>query len=404
MDTKSNEARFVANVLAHAGATPWIVDLSMKSHTVSAADVSGERVAGAAGASWHVINERSRQEAAAVMIEGGTRILLEKYTEGEIAGAIGIGGANGTNLVCSILRALPYLVPKVMISTVAGTAAVQWYVAESDIVMYPSIGDVSINRITKAVMENAANAVAIAASNWAARREAKSIHVPLVAVSSFGGTAACVERVSQRLEALGYEVILFHASGVGGKSLERLASSGELAGVVDVTTHELADLVVDGVYSAGDSRLTGAGAAGLPQVIVPGAIDHANLWVGQVPERYKTREFFQYNAQNLLMRTNAEEFARLGREFAIRINAAKAPVRVLIPLEGFSEHTKRRACDLQGNDKGPWRRPAEYRIFVDSLRSHLKTASVEELPLHINDAGFADACVDAFVGISSKQP
>jgi len=136
---------------------------------------------------------------------------------------------------------------------------------------------------------------------------------------------------------------------------------------------------------------------------VPGAIDHANLWVGQVPERYKAREFFQYNAQNLLMRTNAEEYARLGREFAIRINAAKGPVRVLVPLEGFSEHTKRRACDLQGNDQGPWRRPAEYRIFVDSLRSHLKTASVEELPLHINDAVFADACVDAFVGISSKQ-
>jgi uncharacterized protein (UPF0261 family) len=401
MDTKSNEARFVANVLAHAGATPWIVDLSMKSHTVSAADVSGARVAEAAGASWHVINERSRQEAAAVMVEGGTKILLEKYTEGKIAGAIGIGGANGTNLVCSIMRALPYLVPKVMISTVAGTAAVQWYVAESDIAMYPSIGDVSINRITKTVMENAAKAVAIAAGNWAARREAKTIHAPLVAVSSFGGTAACVERVSQRLEALGYEVILFHASGVGGKSLERLASSGELAGVVDVTTHELADLVVDGVYSAGGSRLTGAGAAGLPQVIVPGAIDHSNFWVGQVPDHYKTREFFQYNAQNLLMRTNAEEFRKLGGEFARRLNVARGPVYILIPLEGFSEHTKRRARDLNGNDKGPWKSSDDYRIFVDSLRPHLKSALIEELPLHINDNAFADACVDAFVKIAT---
>src|SRR5215467_13462775 len=180
--------------------------------------------------------------------------------------------------------------------------------------MYPSIGDVSLNRITRAVMENAANAVALAAANWVARREAKTVHAPLVAVSSFGGTAACVDRVSQRLEDLGYEVILFHASGVGGKSLERLAAAGELAGVVDVTTHELTDLIVDGVYSAGATRLTGAGAAGLPQVIVPGAIDHANFWVGQTPERYRRREFFQYNAQNLLMRTNTEEFERLGRE------------------------------------------------------------------------------------------
>ena len=203
---------------------------------------------------------------------------------------------------------------------------------------------------------------------------------------------------------MGYEVIQFHASGIGGKSLERLAAAGELAGVVDVTTHELADLVTDGVYSAGDGRLTGAGAAGLPQVIVPGAIDHANLWVGQVPERYKAREFYQYNAQNLLMRTNAEEFEKLGREFASRINAAKGPVRVLIPLEGFSEHTKRRAHDLQGKDTGPWKRPADYQIFVDSLKSHLTSARVEELALHINDAAFADACVDAFASMMPPKP
>ena len=222
------------------------------------------------------------------MVEGGTKMLLEKFINGEIDGAIGLGGANGTNLVCSIMRSLPYLVPKVVVSAVAGTAAVQWYVAESDIAMYPSIGDVALNRITGSVMENAALAVAAAARNWVAKQGTpRPSNAPLVAVSSFGGTAGCVDRVSERLESLGYEVILFHASGVGGKSLERLAASGELAGVVDITTHELTDLIVDGVYSAGDARLTGAGAAGLPQVIVPGAIDHANLWAGQVPERYR---------------------------------------------------------------------------------------------------------------------
>jgi uncharacterized protein (UPF0261 family) len=329
MDTKGDEARFVADVLTRAGARPWIVDLSMKSHTSSAADVSGGQVAEVAGTSWQALNDRSRQEAAAVMARGGAGILLEHYGKGEIAGAIGLGGANGTNLVCSVLRALPYLFPKIMVSTVAGTAAVQWYVAESDIAMYPSIGDVALNRITRVVMENAANAAATAAANWTARRDAKAPRRPLIAVSSFGGTAACVEWVSQRLQALSYEVILFHASGIGGKSLERLASSGELAGVVDVTTHELADLVVDGVYSAGAARMTGAGAAGLPQVIVPGAIDHSNFWVSQVPDRYKAREFFQYNAQNLLMRTNAEEFKQLGVEFASRLNAARGPVHIL---------------------------------------------------------------------------
>jgi len=278
---------------------------------------------------------------------------------------------------------------------------VQWCVAESDICMYPSIGDVSLNRVTRVVMENAAWAVATAARQWLVRLGPQAFPAPLVAVSSFGGTADCVDRVSQRLEALGYEVILFHASGVGGKSLERLASSGELAGVVDITTHELADFVVGGVYSAGDGRLTSAGAAGLPQVVVPGAIDHANFWAGQVPERYQDREFFRYNAQNLLMRINAEEFGILGRMMAQRLNAARGPVRVLIPFEGFSEHTKRRAHDLAGNDRGPWRRPEEYRAFTDALTAHLDRARihVEELPFHINDTAFADACVDAFVDI-----
>jgi uncharacterized protein (UPF0261 family) len=399
LNTKGKEARFVADVLARAGAAPWIVDLSLKPHNVDGADVTAAQAAEAAGASWQALSERSRQDAAAIMAEGGRTLLLQKFVAGEISGAIGLGGANGTNLACTIMRALPYLVPKVVVSAVAGTAAAQWYVAESDIALYPSIGDVALNRVTKSVIENAALAVAAAARNWEERRGANSEHAPLVAVSSFGGTAGCVDRVSQRLEALGYEVIQFHASGVGGKSLERLAAAGELAGVVDITTHELADLVAEGVYSAGDARLTGAGAAGLPQVVVPGAIDHANLWVGQVPERYRTREFFQYNAQNLLMRTNAEEFEKLGREFATRLNAAKGPVRVLVPLEGFSEHTKRRAHDLAGTDKGPWKRPEDYRIFVNSLTSHLKGARVDELALHVNDIAFADACVDAFVEI-----
>jgi len=403
LNTKGKEARLLAETLVRAGTEPLTVDLSLRSHDLASADVTAASIAAAAGTTWQALSERSRQDAAAAIAEGARKMLLQKLVGGEISGAIGLGGANGTNLVCSVMRALPYLVPKVVVSTVAGTAAVQWYVAESDIAMYPSIGDISLNRITRSVMENAASAVAAAARNWAAKRESKSEHPPLVAVSSFGGTAACVDRVTARLENLGYEVIQFHASGVGGKSLERLAAARELAGVVDITTHELMDLIADGVYSAGDARLTGAGAAGLPQVVVPGAIDHANLWVGQVPQRYMGREFFQYNAQNLLMRTNAEEFERLGREFASRINAAKGPVRVLIPLEGFSEHTKRRAHDLHGNDTGPWRRTAEYRIFVDTLRSHLRDACVDELPLHVNDPAFADACVDAFATISRPQ-
>lgn len=403
MNTKGKEARFVADVLAGAGVRALIVDLSLRAHAVEGADVTGSEVAVAAGSTWQVVGERSRQEAAAAMAEGGAKLLLERFVSGDLAGAIGLGGANGTSMACAIMRGLPYLVPKLMVSTVAGTGAVQWYVAESDIAMYPAIGDVALNRITKTVMENAGLALAVAAKNWTAKRGERSDRTPLVAVSSFGGTSGCVDRVSERLEALGYEIILFHASGVGGKSLERLAASGELSGVIDVTTHELADLVVDGVFSAGPSRLTGAGKAALPQVIVPGAIDHSNFWVGQVPERYRGRDFFRYNAQNLLMRTNAQEFAALANLMAERINAAKGPLRVLIPLEGFSEHTKRHAHDLDGKDRGPWKRPEDYRMFTDSLVKQVKSARIDELPLHVNDPQFADACVDAFLELTKHQ-
>ncbi len=400
IDSKGREALFVADALARAGARPWLLDLSLKPHDRAFEGVGGQRVAEAAGASWRALGGRSRLEASAAMAEGARRLLLAKFAKGEIAGAIGLGGANGTGLACSVMRALPYLVPKVMVSAVAATAAVEWYVGESDIVMVPSIGDISRNRITDAVMENAALALAAAARNFMAKRDEKRDHPPLVAISSFGGTAPCVERVGERLEASGYEVILFHASGVGGRSLERLAASGELAGVVDLTTHELTDLLVDGVYSAGENRLTSAGAAGLPQVVVPGATDHANFWVGAAPQRFEGRDFLQYNEHNLLMRTDGEEFASLGRLFAERLNRANGPVRVLIPLEGFSEHTRRRVSDLAGNDKGSWKRAEDYRVFAEALKADLRVASVEELALHINDGAFADACAEAFLAIA----
>ena len=197
LDTKGNEARFVADVLARAGATPWIVDLSMKARRVAAptlrARASPRRPAHPGKCLTNLAPGRRRRDGRRRQQD----IARASSCNGDFAGAIGLGGANGTNLVCSILRALPYLVPKVMISTVAGTAAVQWYVAESDIAMYPSIGDVSLNRITKAVMENAALRGGDGGQKRAARRGGKTIHAPLVAVSSFGGTAACVERVSR---------------------------------------------------------------------------------------------------------------------------------------------------------------------------------------------------------------
>lgn len=402
LDSKHREARFVCDALTEAGVRSWLIDLSLRPHTQGEADVTGGQVSEAAGHGWDALAAMDRTGAAEAMMEGGRKVLSERFAAGELSGVIGVGGANGTTMACSLMRALPHLFPKVMVSAVAATPAVQWYVAESDIVMFPSIGDVSLNRVTGAVMRNAAVAVAAMARQWEARDRTEAA-APLIGVSSFGGTAGCVDRVTERLVEQGYEVIHFHASGPGGKALEALARGGELAGIVDVTTHELTDLLVDGEYSAGEDRLTSASAAGLPQIVVPGALDHANFWVGKVPDRFADREFFQYNAQNILMRTNADEFAALGRLVAERLNQARGPFVVMIPTRGYSEHTKRTTHDLEGSEIGPWRQPDADAAFVASLRTHLTEGRVKELDLHINDAAFADACVDEFLAILKED-
>jgi uncharacterized protein (UPF0261 family) len=282
-----------------------------------------------------------------------------------------------------------------MVTPVAATAAVQWYVAESDIAMFPTIGDISLNRITRAAMSNAAHA--LAGMVKAKTRFEASERVPLIGVSSFGNTQPAVDRITERLEAKGFEVIHFHASGPGGRALEQLARSGELAGVIDLTTSELTDHLTGGVYSAGESRLTAAGAMGLPQVVVPGCLDFTNWWVGQVPDRYRDREFFQYNVEILLMRTNAEEFAALGTLIGERLRAAKGPVRVLIPIRGMSQMVGRKTFDSAGNERGTWAQPDTDRVFVDMLERYLPGGAIRELPHHINDAAFADACVDEMI-------
>ena len=274
LDSKHEAARFVCGALTAAGATPWLVDLSLRPHSHDFADVNAGTIVESAGLAWADLGRLARADAARTMIAAGTEIVRARFARREIDGAIGVGGANGSTIACAIMRALPLAFPKCMVTPVAATAAVQWYVAESDIAMYPTIGDISLNRVTRAAMTNAAHAVAAMARVWI--RQDATARVPLLAVSSFGNTQPAVDRITARLEAEGFEVIHFHASGPGGRALEMLAASGELAGVIDLTTSELTDLVTGGVYSAGETRLTAAGAAGLPQVVVPGCLDFTN--------------------------------------------------------------------------------------------------------------------------------
>ncbi|HET7910874.1 MAG TPA: Tm-1-like ATP-binding domain-containing protein [Pseudolabrys sp.] len=395
LDSKHEAARFICDALTAAGATPWLVDLSLRSHTHDFADVNAGAIATSAGLAWVDLERLARADATKTMIAAGTEIVRDKFMRREINGVIGVGGANGSTIACAIMRTLPLSFPKCMVTPVAATAAVQWYVAESDIAMYPTIGDISLNRVTRAAMTNAAHAVAAMAKVWS--RQAIAVRVPLLGISSFGNTQPAVDRITARLETEGFEVIHFHASGPGGRALEKLAASGELAGVIDLTTSELTDLVTGGVYSAGEMRLTAAGAAGLPQVVVPGCLDFTNWWVGQVPDKYRQREFYQYNVEIMLMRTNADEFSRLGQLFGERLRTAKGPVSVLIPGGGMSQLVGRETYDIAGNERGAWAQPETDRVFCETLKRYLPTGIIKELPYHINDAGFADACAEEMI-------
>ena len=268
------------------------------------------------------------------------------------------------------------------------------YVAESDIAMFPTIGDIVLNRITKGVMKNAAYAVAGMAKAWNKHLARDHASQSLIGVSSFGNLQKCVDRITERLEERGFEVMQFHASGPGGKALENLARQGELTGIIDLTTSEMTDLLTGGVYSAGDGRLRSAGAAGLPQVVVPGSLDHTNWWVGECPECYQSREFYQYNVEILLMRTNDEEMRELAKMMAERLNGAKGPVTVLIPTKGFSQHIIHETQDINGNIVGSWLQPETDQAFTDAMHEHLTHGNIKELHLQINDQEFADACVE----------
>ncbi|MDP2409749.1 MAG: Tm-1-like ATP-binding domain-containing protein [Pseudolabrys sp.] len=406
LDSKHESVRFLCDALREAGAVPWLVDLSLRPHGHDFADVGAETVAQASGIAWDALAKLSRADAAQTMIKGGMALVGAEAKASKLDGIIGLGGANGSTIFCAVMRQLAVGLPKAMVTPVAATAAVQWYVAESDIAMFPTIGDISLNRVTRAAITNAASAMAGMAAAYRAQRHRPDAASPppLIGVSSFGNTQPAVDRITARLEQDGFEVIHFHASGPGGRALESLAARGELAGVIDLTTSELTDSLTGGVYSAGDTRLTAASAAGIPQVVVPGCLDFTNWWVGGVPEKYRDREFFQYNVEILLMRTNAAECAALGQLMGERLAAAKGPVRVLVPTGGWSQLAGRTAHDLAGRATGPWTQPDTDRAWRNALRRYLSDDKIVDLPHHINDAAFADACVDALMDMMRRTP
>ena len=306
-------------------------------------------------------------------------------------GVLGLGGSAGTTIGTAAMRALPFGIPKLMVSTLA-SGDVRRYVGVRDILMMHSVVDISgLNRISRVVLRNAAAAmIGMVQQGTQGPQPLGLPDKPLLAATMFGVTTPCVDAARQVVEQAGYEVLVFHATGTGGQTMESFISDGLVRGVLDITTTELADELVGGILSAGRDRLTAAGLRGVPQVISVGALDMVNFGAAEsVPEKFQGRRFYRHNANVTLMRTTPEENDRLGKEIAQKASAARGPTAVLVPLRGVS------AIDAAGQ---PFAWPEADRALFGSLRLWMSPhVELIELDLHINDPAFARAAAETLL-------
>ncbi len=387
LDTKGREAAFLRDALSAEGVAAVLVDTGCIGEPQVRADVSREQVFEAAGTTLESLRKRGdRGEAVNAAARGAEAIARAAFARGELSGALGLGGSAGTTIGTAAMRALPLGVPKLMVSTLA-SGAVGHYVGTKDILMMHSVVDIlGLNRISRTVLARAAQAMAgMAKGRMPETREDR----PIVAASMFGVTTPCVERAREILEAAGCEVLVFHATGSGGRTMEALIEEGLVAGVLDVTTTELADELVGGVLSAGPERLTAAARRGIPQVVSVGALDMVNfLGYDTVPAQFKTRRLHRHNANVTLMRTTPEENAVLGAEIGGKLAVSEGPVVVLLPARGVS------AIDRDG---APFDDPLARRALFAGIRDAAGKVPVRELDLHINDKAFAEALAETLL-------
>jgi uncharacterized protein (UPF0261 family) len=390
LDSKGAEHAYLREQIAALGAETLLIDFGVLGEPTVLPDIGSSALATAAGTSLAALRSANDRGAAlATMAQGAAAVVQRLHAETPIGGIVGLGGGGGSSVIASAMRALPLAVPKLLVSTMA-SGDVRPYVGLSNMTMMPAIVDVQgLNRISRQIISQAAGAIV-----GMARTQVEPVanERPLLAASMFGNTTACVGRCQAALEAAGYEVLVFHATGSGGQTMESLVRDGFFRGVLDITTTEWADELAGGVLSAGPTRLEAAGAAGVPQLVVPGCIDMVNFGPrASVPERYNGRQFYEWNPTVTLMRTTPEENAELGRIFAAKLNAAQGPVHVLIPLKGYSI--------LDSPGERFWNPEAD-RAFVAALRADLRgNIPLEEIDANINDAVFADRAVELMLGM-----
>ncbi len=387
MDTKGDEHGFVADLIRQRGHNVLIIDVGSLEEPRLKPDITRGEVAIAAAVDLaSLVAKRDRGEAVTAMSRGAPVILSQLATEKRIDGVISLGGGGGTAIATAAMRALPVGFPKLMVSTMA-SGNVAPYVGVKDIVMFPSIVDLAgLNRISRQLLTRAAGAIC----GMVEMPLPVPTDKPIVVASQFGNTTACVEQARKILEAAGYEVIVFAATGTGGRTMESLIETGLVAGVLDVTTTEWADELVGGVLSAGPDRLDSAARLGVPAVVATGCLDMVNFGAPEtVPAKFAGRKFYQHNPQVTLMRTTPDECAKLGAILAEKINRSIGPVTVLLPLRGGS------VISAPG---GPFHDAIADRELYSALKTALRPdIPVAELNCAINDSAFAAACAHALL-------
>jgi len=382
MDTKGVEHGFVAELIRARGHRTLVIDLGTEGPPQLQPDITREEVAALAGLDLTALVARhDRGEAVAAMSRAAPIVLSKLHAEDRIDGVISLGGGGGTAIATAGMRALPIGFPKLMVSTLASGNTAH-YMGVKDITMMPSIVDVAgLNRISRQIFTRAAGAICgmVEAQPPAAQDK------PIIVASMFGNTTDCVQNAKAVLEAAGYEVLVFHATGIGGRTMESLIESGLVSGVLDITTTEWADEWVGGFLGAGPSRLEAAARHGVPAVVVPGCLDMVNFHAPEsVPAKFAGRTFYHHNPQVTLMRTTPEECAQLGRILAEKVNLSIGPVTVLLPT---------RAISVISAEGQPFYDPAADAALFNAIKSHLrKDVAVIEQNATINDPVFSESC------------
>lgn len=409
LDTKGAEVAYVRDRLTAAGVSVLVADAGVLGLPAFPPDIPRQELFAAAGVRFDEIRRlRDRGRAVTEAAAGAARLAERLYRDGRIHGILGLGGSAGTTIATAAMRALPLGVPKLMISTLA-SGNVRPYVGNRDILMFPSVVDLAgLNRISRVILDNAASAMigmithaaisessTVASTQSGTAQASASADKPIIAATMFGVTTPAVEAARGILEAAGFEVLVFHATGIGGATMEGLIRDGLVAGVLDLTTTELADQLVGGVMAAGPDRLTAAGLVGIPQVISLGALDMVNFGPREtVPPQFSERRFYQHNPNVTLMRTTPEENDRLGKEIAEKASASRGPTAVLLPLRGVS------AIDREGE---PFWWPEADAALFQSIRHWAHGVELIECDAHINDPLVAEVAAKKLLEYLGKR-